>query len=58
MALFSDFLIIIPARKGSTRLNTQKSKKNYGKISLITIKFACDIFSKKKVSFSQPMTQD
>ena len=53
MALFLDFLIIIPARKGSTRLVYKNRKKIMGKsLSEITIKFACYIFPKKSIFFS------
>ena len=52
MALFSDFLIIIPARKGSTRLVHKNRKKLWENLSEITIKFV-DIFQKKYLFLNQ-----
>lgn len=53
MSFLSNFLIIIPAREGSKRLQYKNRKKILGKsLSEITINFACNIFPKKSIYFS------
>ncbi len=53
MSFLKNFLVIIPARKGSKRLLNKNIRKISGKsLSEITISFACKIFPKENIIFT------
>lgn len=53
MSFSKNFLVIIPARKGSKRLLNKNIRKISGKsLSEITINFACKIFPKENIIFT------
>ena len=53
MSFLNNFLVIIPARKGSKRLLNKNIRKISGKsLSEITISFACQIFPKENIIFT------